>query len=175
MRKLMRILLIFFVGVLSVISLSSFVSAEPEYNISLEPAKLSKMSEVTFSVSVTGEDIQEVYINVIECEDTQCFVVEKFNESMEKINDGEYTKTITLIQSDANNIEYYLVIRDNGIWYDYIDDFETTYFEVVDNNNGGNSNSDGNGSSDETPGFELLLVFASLIVIFFIFKRKRVL
>ena len=56
------------------LSFVGIVNADPTYDydaINIEPAEPETLSEVTFSVEITGEVIEEVNIRVQECMDTE--------------------------------------------------------------------------------------------------------
>jgi len=147
--------------------LSSIVIAvaQPTYEITLNPSDPAPLSDVTFTAEVSSDDpISEVYLIVKECRDDLCYTP-GFNESMSEITSGQYEKEIKLIHSDANNIEYWLVVNSNGTWYDFQTDYEQKELKEVSN---------GNGGSNDTPGFELISLLVAVSLGVLLFKRKRV-
>jgi len=164
------------------LSFSGIGSADdPTYeNIVIDPIDPTRQSEVKFSVDVTGEDIEEVWISIEECAltpDYFCHPV-SLNISMSKV-DGTWEATATLEWDDTEEGHAWLAIKSNGTWYDFGGDFtKHTNFTVVPgddgtNGNGGNGDNGGNdGNGEDTPGFELIILVISVIVALFVFKRK---
>ena len=147
------------------------VSAQPVVTgVTITPEHPTPMSTITFNVNVTGENITGVYLNVRECKGDFCYA-QGFNESMDMVASGEYQKEITLKHSDADNIEYWFVINSNGTWYDLQKDQTITYLSTSSGeiNNG----SSGKNGSNGTPGFEIVLLLFSIVLLIFILKRKR--
>jgi len=169
------------------LSFVGVVTADPTYDydaINVEPAEPEILSEVTFSVEITGEVIEEVNIRVQECMDTeegeQCYL-EVQNKSMTK-SDGNNWTCITELAWDSTTICHcWLEIKSNGTWYNYApsEGYDTTDFTVVPA--GGNGNGDnGNGTNGDdndtngTPGFELVLLVSSIVIALFIYEKKRI-
>ena len=147
--------------------------ADSTYTIDVDPSEPEPLSTVTFIATVTGDSVEEVYLIVIECKDDSCYTIDAFNESMESQGGDVYQKAITLMQSDANNIEYYLVVKDNGIWYNFLDQFEVLNLKISSGNGGNGGSTNGDDGSTKTPGFELLVFIISIVILVFILKRKR--
>jgi hypothetical protein len=143
--------------------------------ISISPEEPTRLSEVTFTVEITGNDIEQVRIKVEECNEIMCYQY-LLNESMTNTEGNIWTGTATLIHDDTVVGHSWLVIKSNGIWYDYRND-KTTWknFTVVPGDNGGDNNgTDGGGNTGKkTPGFEPILVIVSIVVALFIYKKKR--
>lgn len=129
----------------------------------MDPSNPAPKSTITFTATVSGGTISKVYLVIKECKDNLCHI-EGFNESMDKTPSGQYEKEITLNYSDTNNIEYYLVIKSDGIWYD----FQDSKIQKDLNTASGNSN------SNKTPGFELIVFVISIAILLFITRQKRV-
>ena len=148
------------------LSISS-VMAQPAVDITFEPEEPAPESTITFTATVSGENISEVYICLSECKEGLCYA-DSFNESMDEISEGVYQKEITMIHSDATYIEYWAVFNDNGTWYDFQE--ETANLKTSSDDNGDTTNGD---DTDDTPGFEMILILLSLVALIFLFKRKR--
>ena len=159
----MKKILVATIVILSFFGSSLVVTAAPTYNITLNPSSPAPLSTVTFTADISGVTISGVYLILEECKDTFCYA-DKFNESMTKTSSNQYQKEISLKHSDANNIEYWLVIKStDGTWYDLQD-------KVVQKtlSTGGTNN------SKKTPGFELIMFFVSIAVLLFIIRQKRI-
>ena len=171
MKTMVRICLL--VGVfISMLAIS--VAADPVVeDITISPTAPAPLSTVTINATVSGEDIDEVFLKIKECKDTFCYLPENF--SMTEIASGEYQLVTTLEHGDANNIGYQLVINSNGTWYDFYTEAHMVYtWLTVEPSDGENGDGDGTGDgTGGTPGFELVLMLASIAVIVFILQRKR--
>ena len=144
--------------------------------ISISPVKPTRQSKVNFSVDVTGDNIEEVRVKVEECvgdpnsPDYFCYTG-LLNVSLSNVS-GTWKGTGTLQYSNSDEGHCWLVVKSNGVWYDFKNDKTTwTNFTIVPaSNNGTNGGGD---STDKTPGFELILVIVSIVVALFIYKKKR--
>jgi len=168
------------------LSTVGIATADPTYDydgITVEPAEPERLSEVTFSVEITGEVIEEVCIRVQECMDTeegeQCYL-DVQNTSMTKSDGNTWTCTTELVWESTTIGHCWLEIKSSGTWYDYAPNkgYDSTDFSVVSAEDGGDGNgADGGDGTDDTgggtPGFELILVVISLVVALSIYKRKR--
>jgi len=169
MKNLRLIILIMCSVILCLFLSIPSVIAQPNIDITFEPEEPAPESKINFTATVSGENISEVYICLSECKEGLCYA-DSFNESMDEISEGVYQKDITMIHSDATYIEYWAVVNDNDTWYNFNLDYETANLKTSSNGNGDTTN--GN-DTDDTPGFEMILVLLSLVVLIFLFKRKR--
>jgi len=156
--------------------------AEPTVSsIEITPTQPILDSEVTFSVDITGDDIEEVYIEVMECTFTPvyfCHPAPYLNISLDNIEGDTWEGTGTFLYDDTEEGHCWPVILDNGTWYNYKNDWSIVKnFTVLPAEEDGNGEVDGgdeNGDSDGSPGFELIFLMISIIAVFFIYKRKRI-
>ena len=143
------------------------VAAEPSVvEITYDPQTPVAGSTVTFSATVSGEDITAVHIIVQECNEQICFL--KHNISMDEIDSLEYQKEVNLTRDDATIVKYNLVIESNGVWYDFKDDIKQFDLAASPDNNQNNGNDGGN-----TPGFELAPFFIAIMIGALYIRRKR--
>jgi ABC-type Fe3+-hydroxamate transport system substrate-binding protein len=173
MKTIFRICLLVCVFI-SMLAIST--AAEPvaeDITITISPTAPAPLSTVTINATVSGEDIDEVFLKIKECKDTFCYLSE--NYTMTEIAPGEYQVVVTLEYSDVNNIGYQLVINSNGTWYDFFTEDNIVYtWLTITPSDGGNGDGDGTGDgTGGTPGFELVLMLVSIAVIVFILQRKR--
>jgi hypothetical protein len=154
---------------------------EPTFgDITITPEEPTQLSDVKFSVNVTGEDIEEVRLEVEECIGPD-FCYAKQNVSME-LEDGLWEATVTLEHDDTTVGHSWLVIKSNGTWYNFApsvsEEYESTDFDILPADDGDDGDDgDGAGDTDDTggtPGFELILVLISIVVALSIYKRKRI-
>jgi hypothetical protein len=181
MRKnLKNVLLVMLVAGLCLAIVGIATADEPSVGkISILPKEPTRQSEVNFSVDVTGDDIEEVYVKVEECvgdpdsPDYFCYAG-LLNVSLTGVS-GTWEGTGTLQYSNSDDGHCWLVVKSNGIWYDFKNDRTTwTNFTIVPADNGADNNgANGGDSTGKTPGFELILVIVSIVVALFIYKKKR--
>jgi hypothetical protein len=144
--------------------LSTFsVSADPTIEIETNPSNPERLSTFTVIATITGENIISVKVTISECDDSACYVSQT-NIPMDINQDGKYETEITLTgtQESINHVEYVFIIDDNGTEYQ-IQDLKTDL-----NTDNGNDN----GGDNETPGFELILILASVFISLIILKKR---
>ncbi|MDG6218992.1 MAG: hypothetical protein QCI00_06090 [Candidatus Thermoplasmatota archaeon] len=148
----------------------SVVSAEPTVQISPSNPKPKDMITFTVTMPEVGT-IHEISVYVQECDDDICFI-DKFNETMIKIDTNTYEASVTLLQKDAVYLEYQLnYLTDDG-WNSYPEG--KNQFRKVNLDTSGQSTGNGDDMQD-TPGFELiffLFSIAGLIGLAYIKKKK---
>lgn len=160
------------------LSFMGIVTAEEPIpgEIIVTPEEIIRLSELTFSVEISGEVPEEVRVNVLECNDQLCYTSDQLNESLQ-LEENTWTGSATLIKSDTTYCEIWLEIKSNGTWYSFSDSFQKfNVSEIPDNGgNGDNGDNGGNGSNgtNGSPGFELALLVVSVIFALSIYKRKK--
>jgi len=148
------------------------VSADPVVNsITTNPANPKPESTLTVIVDVSGEDISKVVLTASECS-TVCYENPVLNQEMTLNAQGKYELEFTLIDSKdrTDHIEYQLVITDNGEEYVLQEDSWKTSLDI---SSGSTDNSENNNDSNDSPGFELAIVFIAAIIGIAIYKKKR--
>jgi len=144
-------------------------AADPTVDdISYDPTSPTKESTITFTAEVSGDDI-EVWLTVQECSDEICYI-DKHNESMTAAGDNTYEAVVTLEKNDATYVKYWLEVVSDNTWYSFKDDLEELHLSTSSNGDTGNGD---DGGSNQSPGFELIVLMASIGIILFVFKRKR--
>ena len=163
---------------MSIAGIASAVETEVS-KITLSPSQPIQKTAVTFSVSITGDNIEEVFIEVEECTDPESanyFCHPVYNLSATE-TDGVWEVTKTLEYSDTAEGHCWPVVLDNGTWTSYKTDYSKwTNFTVLPAEEDGDSNGGdgGDDDTDDSPGFELIFVMISIIAIYFVYKRKRI-
>lgn len=133
------------------------IKADPVVNdITLNPADPSPKSTITFTVTITGDEIDEVNLILQECNEELCF--QKINQTMTKLESGKYQTSVTLSKSSATYIQYWVETKESGLWFGSDADLIKKNLKV---------------NQDDSPGFELLVFFISIIILIFIIKKKR--
>lgn len=144
------------------------IQAEP--TIQITPTKPEPESDVTFEVDLTGENVQNAYLWIQECNANTGICYTNDNISMIDTSSGIYETTYTLEHDDATYFQYSIIVDTGSGWQTF---FEQTKINLAEstNNNGNNNNGD---SESDTPGFEFVALFISVIFILLImYRRKR--
>ena len=149
---------------------SAIVNAEPTVeDITIDPAEPKVLDTVTITATInSSEAIDEVTIKIKECDDTMCMPTETYQMDLDA---GMYTITHDLSYTKATYFGYKLIITVNGTETET--EFTNVTLEPADNGgtNGGNG---GNGDGDNgIPGFELIPLFVSTLIVIFYLRRKR--
>ena len=173
----------FIVGMFLIV-VGSLISAEPTVEeITLSPEEPEPLSEVTFIATVTSEEsLDQVNIIVRKCKKVEgqelCYV-DSINESM-SLFENTYRATVTLKHDDATYIKYNLVIKSEGIWYEY-DPIQVNLTVEPANGNGNGDGTNGNGSNggngengdNGTPGFEIISLLIAIVIGVLLLGKKR--
>ena len=90
--------------------------------------------------------------------------------TMDLNQDGKYETELTVLDEEnrANHIQYIFKVNDDGTEYSLTDDSWVANLDLPDPGNGGTTNGDNN-----TPGFELLVLFIAIIIGIIVYKKKR--
>jgi len=152
------------------------VSAEP--TIELNPAQPKPLDTVTFTANIPDvENIQQVTIRVQECGNEPgigyiCYT-DEFNQTLTETSTDTYSGSVTLTHENAIELKYQLNYQTSEGWMSYPDDLVKVEYDL----SGEPDNTDNGDSSDndaDTPGFEVLGLFISVIFISLIlYSRKR--
>ena len=132
---------------------ASTVLADPTVvQVTIDPAKPLPLSTITFNATIlSNETIDEVRLLVQECRVDLCFVG-GFYVSMVKISNDTYQAQYTLVREEALEIKYSLNIACNKTWYAS----NTTIITLASN---------ANKDPASTPGFEIVLLFVSVVLL----------
>lgn len=161
MKKIKIIILM----VLGLSFLFNSVSAKTTINVDIEPNEPAPASKITITANITSDrDIDKVYIDIQECKEDMCFLNE--NVTMVKVN-SNYQKQYQLTRDVATYFKYSIAVKfEDGSWYSQAEKTNIT-LKPSSNNNGTN------GGNNDTPGFELIILIATVLITIFLFKRKR--
>ncbi|MFO7677432.1 MAG: hypothetical protein R6V50_03500 [Thermoplasmatota archaeon] len=134
--------------------------------VTIVPENPSAGSEITVTVELEGEDIQAVHVIIQECIGTLGICRFQENITMTQTEAGTYEVNYKLQDDEATYITYFFHINKAGNW------IQTNGVDIdlqsIPSNGG-----DDNGSDDSTPGFGITLTIISIIVIIFLFEKKR--
>ena len=160
------IMLMFILQIL--VAFSVGVSAETTVEISPEHPK--PQDTVVFNTTITNvENIKKAVIIVKECGNEPgygyiCYT-DGFNETMTAINNDIYTAQVKLNHKNAVELKYQIGYLTNKGWmWEPSTGMTTVELDV-------SSSAENNEKS--TPGFELVLLLASIISGVLLFRRKR--
>ena len=163
MKTIKKILITIFIFLSLCLSTFS-VNADPTIEIETNPANPERLSTFTIIAAITGENIISVKVTISECDDSVCYVSQS-NIPMDLNEDGKYEAEITLTgtQESINHVQYVFMIDDNGTEYQ-IQDLKTDLYTDNGNNDDGGDN--------ESPGFELIVILASVFILLLVFKKR---
>lgn len=168
MNKSIKSILFGIIIIMSFLLSTLITAAVPSYNIEINSNKPKASSTVTFTATFSDDSLTAVNIIVAECKlvenDEFCFA-DTIDEPMDKIDSGQYQKQVILKHSDATYIKYWLAVEENGEIKDLSDELVQMDLDV--------STDGDNGDSEESPGFELIILIISLIIVIAIIRKKR--
>ncbi|MBS3778732.1 MAG: hypothetical protein KGY50_05535 [Candidatus Thermoplasmatota archaeon] len=150
------------------------VSSEENLTVTIQPDNPKPKETVTFTATIPDVDnIQQVNIHVEECSNEICFI-DDFNETMAETSENTYTATITLRHEDANYFRYELNYLTENDWVIYPESKEMIKIDL-DTSDQTNDDTGGNAedTSSDTPGFETIALFISVIFILLMLYRRR--
>ena len=149
-------------------SITTALATEPTIGtITLNPQTPARLSNVTFSVDVTGDSATSVHLKYKECDPGLCKV--NRNVTMEKTTGDTYETTVTLTYEKATYITYHLEVNSSGTWT-----FTNPITVNLTNGTNGNGNHTGDGSDGKkSPGFELVPLIATIGLCVILLRRKR--
>jgi hypothetical protein len=157
--KTFKELLIFLIF-LSILTSALIVSAAPTINI--DPAKPKPKETIDITVAITDVTPTSVHFLIQECEGTSlCHQIE--NITLTETSSNVYTGSFSLQYAKATYMQYTLNVQTASGW--------TQYDENTKVNLDLSTTSDGNGSND-SPGFEFIIMALSIIFISFILYRR---
>lgn len=165
MRKILKN--VFFMTLVISLFMTNIVNAA-EPTVTLDPASPTPKSTVTFTAEIDDEGVISVWLWTQECDARIgiCYPDTIQNISMTEQTDGSYKVTAGLKRLDVTYLQYTLNVETSDGW--------KTYLELTKVNLSLDQNGDGSANgADKTPGFELILVIASIVVALFIYTRKR--
>ena len=153
---------------LAIVISSSLVTADPIVDeITTDPENPTHESTITVTAKIIGDDVTSVNLSVSECMIGLCFKSE--NYQMTQSAAGEWVAEITLLDASGEStyIEYTFEIIDSGTEYVLDENWRVDISEGTDNN--ADSNDDSNGS----PGFEIIIFLAAIIIGIVMLRKKR--
>jgi uncharacterized membrane protein YeaQ/YmgE (transglycosylase-associated protein family) len=162
------LLFVIVIGIITA-TFGSAVATEPILGeVTLNPEHPTKLSKITFSANVIGEDIKTVKIVVLECNATSGICQSnRDNQTMQHIEGSLYRSNVTLDYAPASYITYWVYVESNtGITITLPDAHGVKINLSATSNNG---NSDGK----KSPGFEVVLFIAAVCGAMILLGRKR--
>jgi hypothetical protein len=156
---------------LLLISCTGVQAAEPVLeNVTLTPPTPTKLSKVTFTAYVVGDDIQTVKIGVLECNATTGICQNtRDNVTMQHMEGIIYQANVTLDYAPASYLTYWVYVQYGGQWITLPDSHGVKVNLTATPTNG-----DGNGNNNGTiPGFEMVFMVAAIAISLIVLGRKR--
>lgn len=168
MRKILIATMVF----LSLCASSAIVTADPTIDsVTTNPINPTPQSDITVTVTITGDDVTAVILTVSECRrDTgTCFIYTDY--TMQQNQDGDWVTDAKLQDTSgvSDYISYIFNVTDSGVEYKFSGQWEVDIDTSGNGGNGDNGGTDGNGS----PGFEIITLLAAIVIGILLIKRKR--
>jgi len=167
-NKIRKITLGLFLTIILAVIYMPATNAEAIVEYTIEPEQPKPQSEVTIIAKIIDEDIKSVFLEMQECNTAGTCFGWKTNVSMTPTgNADEYKATINLEREDSKYFSLRLAIEKDGEW-----EYTSTanYHDVMLDRS--SSNGDDN-DSNNTPGFEIILMIVAILVGVILSKRKR--
>jgi hypothetical protein len=157
-NRFIRFIFVNFLCIFLFLSIVNPIQADPTVGeIKVTPANPAPKSEVTISTDISGESVSKVCLVINECNKALGICYKGRNITMNKKSGNTYEKTFSLEYEEVTSITYYINLESNGKWIDYAE--HTTKLST------------GSGSSNESPGFEIILILIAIIC-FLIYSKK---
>ena len=149
------------------ICLSAFsASAEPfeVVSVTTNPSEPVKGSSITVTADFNWDNITEVKITILYCDEISCFNNTKYQMAE---NNGKWIVQTTALNNKATHMQFMFdVTTTDGDSFLTAQNWRTNFTE----NDGGNGSNNNNNNS---PGFELIVLFAVIAIGILLYKRKR--
>jgi hypothetical protein len=155
----------------------SALAAEPILGeVTLNPEHPTKLTKITFTANIIGEDIKTVKIIVLECNATTGICQNnRDNQTMQHIEGSLYRANVTLDYAPASYITYWVYVESNTGATTTLPDTHGVKLNLsVTSNNGNNGNNSDGGK--KSPGFEVVLIIAAVcgaVILVVLVGRKR--
>ena len=162
-RRIISILTAIFFSSLLLLTLN--VSAETTVNYTIYPEEPTPQSDVTITAVIDDITITSVYLEMQECAGDVCFGWDT-NVSMNPTGEeNTYNAVTSLEHEDATYFSLRVVIERDETW-----ETTTGYKVNIDLSDPGNGDND---NGDNTPGFEMILLFIAILAGVILYGRKR--
>jgi hypothetical protein len=150
----------------------NITAAEPTINnIIIIPENPKPESSVTIIADISGENISEIILSVSECDAGTGACFENHHVTMTLNQQGTYQAEITLRDSRGrtDSLEYQFTITADGEEYIRSEESWKTYLDISPSNENNQGDED---KTNDTPGFELLIVITALFVSLILLKKR---
>jgi hypothetical protein len=177
MKNVHKLLFIGIVGCILIATCAPAMAAEPILGeVTLSPEHPTKLSRVTFTLNVIGQDITLVKVIVLECNWTNKICQNnRDNQTMEHIGGTIYRANITLDYPIASYITYWVYVEQAGGPTSVLPDAHGVKLNLsvpeTDGNHTGNGNNTNGGK--KVPGFEVALFVAAVGGALILLGRRR--
>jgi hypothetical protein len=142
--------------------------------VTLNPEHPTKLSTITFTASVIGEDIKIVKIIVLECNATTGVCQNtRDNKTMQHIGGSLFEANITLDYAPASYITYWVYVESNSGETVLLPDTHGVKLNLSVSSTNGSSGDGNNSGNGKTPGFEVVLFIAAVCSALILVGRKR--
>ena len=173
MKNLRKCLLFLFVIGIITATIGSAVTALPTLGeVTVNPEHPTRLSTVTFTVNVIGEDIKTVKIAVLECNASSGLCeLNRDNVTMQFEEGSTYKGTVTLNYPTASYLSYWIYVQNNSCTI-VLPNSEGVKVNLSISSINGNNCSNNNDGVD-SPGFEVIIFIAAICCMMILLGRKR--
>lgn len=171
MKNVRKCLLFLFVISIITATVGSAVAVLPTLGeVTLNPEYPTRLSTVTFTADVIGENINTVKIAVLECNATSGLCeLNRDNVTMQLVGVSTYKATVTLNYPTASYLSYWFYVQNNS---ETIVLPNTQGMKVNLSINPINGNN-GNNNGGDSPGFEVVVFIVAVCGMIILLGRKR--
>ena len=156
MEKIRNVILMGLIIIIFLLNVT-IVSAE-DPTVIVNPTKPNIKSEITFNAEFSEGGISNVELIVQECNNQICYA-DKLNSNMIEKETNTFSGSVKLTHKDATYIKY---------WIDYDLNGESKSYGPIEIDLKKTSS-----NSNDTPGFELIILFLSILIFTGFISRKR--
>ena len=129
-RNIVRMIQLFVIWML-ILLVVPIINAEP--TVEITPTKPKVNADVTFEVDLTGENVQNAYLWIQECNGNTGICYTDQNLSMTETSEGMYEVSTKLEHDDATYFQYSVFVDTGSNWLTF---FEQTKVNLdISNNN----------------------------------------
>lgn len=157
---------------LGLLMTSASVTADPIVDVvTTNPSSPVPQSTITITATISGDDITSVNVTVSECKIGLCFIYNIYPMSQNDAGDWVAEATLQDASGESTYIKYRFDVIDSGVEYTLDEDWKVNL--TIENGNGDNGGNGGNGDGNGIPGFEIITLFAAIIIGIILVRRKR--
>lgn len=162
-----KIILISLMVLLTVLFTSANISADNGVEVDIIPEKPQSKGTIEITADIDKQDTTNVFVIIQECNANTGVCYQKENYSMSQIGKNIYSTSVKLSNEGATYLQYTIQVQTTEGWDSYNKNTKINY------ESSSSTNDDKNEGKTDTPGFEFLGLFISVIFISLILYNRR--